>query len=59
MSVKTVCPANCPGRYPGCGAHCKTFLEHREKCLKRYEQQEHERRVKDVLFDGARRMKRK
>ena len=50
MSVKTVCPANCPGRYPGCGAHCQTFLEHREKCLKRYEQQEHERRVKDVLF---------
>jgi hypothetical protein len=59
MSVKTVCPDKCPGRYPGCGAHCKTFLEHREKSLERYEQQENERRVKEVLIDGARRMKRK
>lgn len=59
MNVVTVCPRDCPGRYPGCGAHCKRYLEYREQSLKRYEQNARDRRVQDVLIDGARRMKRR
>lgn len=52
MNVKTVCPPDCPGRYPGCGAHCEKFKQHRAEREKRYAANA-ERRKLDELTEKA------
>jgi len=59
MSIKTPCPRDCPGRYPGCGAKCPTFLEHRAKSLKLYEERAKQIKIADVLRDGYDRRRRR
>jgi hypothetical protein len=49
MNSKTVCPPDCPGRYPGCGAKCKTFLDHRAECLARYKRNAEQVQIGNVL----------
>lgn len=58
MSIKTPCPRDCPGRYPGCGATCPTFLEHRAESLKRYEARAAAVKIGDVLRNGYNRRRR-
>ena len=55
MYVKTVCPRDCPGRYPGCGAKCEKFRAHREKRKQEQDQRLWDIRINDVLYYGKRR----
>lgn len=59
MNVKTVCPRDCPGRYPGCGAKCEKFKQHRAESQKRYERNVNQIKIGTVLYDGWRRTARK
>lgn len=54
MIVKTVCPPDCTGRYPGCGSNCKTFKEHRAKKTEEYKRTLTNQKVGTVLYDGWR-----
>lgn len=56
---KTVCPPDCPGRYPGCGANCETFKEHRAKCAERYKKNVAQVEIGSVLYEGWRKTARK
>lgn len=56
---KTVCPPDCPGRYPGCGANCEKFQQHRAKCAERYKRNVAQVEIGTVLYDGWRRTARK
>ena len=49
MIVKTVCPPDCPGRYPGCGAHCETFKQHRAERGVIYEKRRTQVEISDFL----------
>lgn len=55
MNTKTVCPPNCPGRYPGCGANCKTFKKHRAESLERYKRNAMDVQINDVMYGGRKR----
>ena len=59
MNVKTVCPPDCPGRYPGCGANCKTFQAHREERLEVYKSRADNIRIGEVLHPYRRVIHRK
>lgn len=59
MNTKTVCPPDCPGRYPGCGAHCKTFLEHRAEREQVYKKRAAQVQISAILDDGFRKTARK
>lgn len=59
MNNKTVCPPDCPGRYPGCGANCKTFQEHRTECLERYKRNAQQVKIGDILHPHKRVIRRK
>ena len=50
MTIKTVCPRDCPGRYPGCGAHCETFKQHRAERAEVYKQRLYQQNVKDAAY---------
>lgn len=50
MNTKTVCPRDCPGRYPGCGANCETFKAHRAKRAEVYKQRLYQQNVKDAAY---------
>ena len=54
MNVTTVCPRECPGRYPGCGAKCEKFQAHREKSLKIYKKRRMQVEIGAVLLVGYR-----
>ncbi len=59
MNTKTVCPPDCPGRYPGCGAHCKTFQEHRAERLDVYKIRADAVKISEVLHPYKRTIHRK
>lgn len=59
MNSKTVCPPDCPGRYPGCGANCETFLEHRAECLERYKYNADQVKINSTLHPHKRYIRRK
>jgi hypothetical protein len=52
MNSKKICPRDCPGRYPGCGAKCPTWIEHRAEAMKLYEEREKQIKIADFLRDG-------
>jgi hypothetical protein len=58
MTKKYICPRDCPGRRPGCGATCEKFQKHRAECAERYKKNAQEQAVKDVAY-SMRHMKRK
>jgi len=58
MTVKTVCPRDCPGRYPGCGAHCEKFKQHRAECSVIYEKRRTQVEISDILDRGYLKTKR-
>lgn len=49
MNFKKVCPRDCPGRYPGCGATCPTWIEHRAESEARYNGNLKERKIDEVM----------
>lgn len=49
MNTKTVCPPDCPGRYPGCGAHCETFQQHRAERAAIYDRRRAQVEISDFL----------
>lgn len=59
MNTKTVCPPDCPGRYPGCGANCKTFQKHRAERLEVYKSRADNIRIGEVLHPYRRVIHRK
>lgn len=50
MNTKTICPPDCPGRYPGCGATCESFQKHRAECEERYKRTAEQVAINDVLY---------
>lgn len=52
MNSKKVCPRDCPGRSPGCGANCPTWQEHRAEAMKLYEERAKQIKIADFLRDG-------
>lgn len=58
MSIKTPCPPDCPGRYPGCGAHCETFKQHRAERAEVYKQRREQVEIGNVLHRGYLKTKR-
>jgi len=58
MTTKTPCPPDCPGRYPGCGAHCDTFKKHRAKRVVIYEKRRTQVEIGDLLHRGYLKTKR-
>lgn len=52
MTVKTPCPPDCPGRYPGCGAHCETFKQHRAERAVIYDRRRTQVEISDILHRG-------
>lgn len=59
MATKFICPPDCPGRYPGCGAKCEKFLKHREECAERYKKNLAQNEIMSALHDGWKRVARK
>lgn len=55
MNAKQICPPNCPGRYPGCGANCEHFQRHRAESAKRYERNAMDSKIRDVMYGTGRR----
>lgn len=58
MTTKTPCPRDCPGRYPGCGAHCETFKQHRAERDVIYEKRRTQVEIGDLLHRGYLKTKR-
>lgn len=59
MTTKTICPPDRPGRYPGCGAKCKTFLDYRAENLERYKRNAQQVKIGDILHPHKRVIRRK
>lgn len=59
MTINTVCPRDCPGRHPGCGAKCEKFLKHRAESAERYKKNLQQLKIMTVLHDGWKRVARK
>ena len=59
MRLNTVCQRDCPGRSPGCAAHCEKRQAEREANLARYKKNEEDWKVEDMLANGARRRRRR
>lgn len=57
MNNKTICPPDCPGRYPGCGANCEHFQKHRAECAERYKRNVMQTAVNDTMYSGRRKRK--
>lgn len=57
MDFKKVCHRDCPGRYPGCGAKCQTYLEFRARNMERYKRNATQVRIGDVLYGSERRQR--
>ena len=49
-----VCPRDCPGRYPGCGANCERFKAHRAEREAVYQKRLTQARIAIVLDNGYR-----
>ena len=58
MTTKTPCPRDCPGRYPGCGAHCETFKQHRAERAVIYDLRRTQVEIGDLLHRGYLKTKR-
>ena len=59
MTTKIICPPDCPGRYPGCGAKCEKFLKHRAECEERYKKRLQQHEIVSTLHEGWKRTTRK
>ena len=58
MNTKTICPRDCPGRHPGCGAHCETFKQHRAERAVIYDRRRTQVEIGDLLHRGYLKTKR-
>ena len=58
MTINTVCPRDCPGRYPGCGAKCEKFLKHRAECEERYKKNLQQNEIVNAIHEGRKKISR-
>ena len=54
MNVNTVCQPDCLGRSPTCHAECEKYLASWEANRRLAEQKKRDRRITEVLDNGAR-----
>lgn len=59
MKLNTVCQRDCPGRSPGCAAHCEKRKAEREANLARYQKKAEDWKIDDTLNSGVRRRTRR